>query len=147
MVINARRILAIAPFYLAYMILVNLFFDSAGLNTGNDLPVWLIVAFTAMSIAVVCVLAWYVSQKGRHKIAVKRENFYLGILITVVVAGSVNDALKALASIVFKSSSIWVMIPVYMLSYAALWVVASIVFTKILKRSEASASEDVDRDQ
>ena len=147
MVISVRRILIIAPFYLAYMILINVFFDSAGLNTGNDLPIWLIVSFTVMSIAVVCVLAWYVAQKARGKITVKRENFYIGILITVVIAGLVDDALKALASIAFKSSSIWVMIPVYLLSYAAMWVVASLVFTKILKRSEDSVLENVDRDQ
>lgn len=147
MVVSVRRILILAPFYLAYMIFINIFFDSAGLNSGNDLPIWLIVSFTVMSIAVVCVLAWYASRKARGKITVKRENFYLGILITVIIAGFVDDALKALASIVFKSSSIWVMIPVYLLSYAAMWVVASLVFTRILKRSEDSVLEKVDRDQ
>ncbi|MEB3070855.1 hypothetical protein [[Mycobacterium] vasticus] len=129
------------------MILLNLFFDSAGLNTDSDLPIWLIIAFAAMSIAVVCVLAWFISQKARGRISVKKENFYLGILITVIVSGFIGDGLQAVASMIFKSTSIWVMIPVYLLSYAALWVVGSIVFTKISKRSEVSVLENAEPDQ
>jgi hypothetical protein len=143
MVINTRRVLLIMPIYVAYMVCINVFFDSAGLDVRNNLPLWLIIAFTAMSISTVLLLIWFISSKVRGKISVRRERFYLGILIIVFIADFIDDALKGLTSLIFDTSSIWVMIPMYLISYVALWVVIVIVFNKIAKRPEVAVSANI----
>lgn len=127
------------PVYVALMVGADTFFNSAGLNTSTDLPLWLIVAFTVMALAVFLIVAWFVTQKARGKVPVKRERFYMGILIALIVSSFIDDGLKGLASLLFHTRSIWIMIPMYILSYVALLAVLAVVLNKMTAKSEGSS--------
>ncbi|PBJ66905.1 hypothetical protein BB737_05140 [Mycobacterium avium subsp. hominissuis] len=135
------------PVYVAWMIGVEAFFDSSGLNTHADLPAWLLVAFTLTALAACVIVAWFITQKARGKISVTRERAYVGLLITVVVSGFIDDALKGLASLVFHAKSIWVLIPLYILSWVVLLAVGAVTMSRMAARSgdtPASKSERSD---
>jgi hypothetical protein len=48
--INMRRALLLLPVYVVLMALVDSIFNSAGFNTKNDLPWWLVVGGSAARI-------------------------------------------------------------------------------------------------
>ncbi|QWY65443.1 hypothetical protein BJP78_27695 (plasmid) [Mycobacterium avium subsp. hominissuis] len=92
-------------------------------------------------------MAWFITQKARGKISVTRERAYVGLLITVVVSGFIDDALKGLASLVFHAKSIWVLIPLYILSWVVLLAVGAVTMSRMAARSgdtPASKSERSD---
>lgn len=130
------------PVYVALMIGADTFFNSAGLNTNIDLPLWLIIAFTGMALTVFLIVAWFVTQKARGKVPFKRERFYMGILIALIVSGFIDDGLKGLASLLFHAKSIWIMIPMYILSYVALLGVLAFILNKIAARSDGASSSN-----
>jgi predicted permease len=119
------------------MIAADVFFNSAGLNTTGELPLWLYVAFTIMALVVFVIVAWFLTQKVRDKIPVKRERAYAGFLIALIVSGLIDDGLKGLISLLFHARSIRIMIPLYILSYVVLLAVLAF----ILKKSTASSAE------
>lgn len=138
MIINMRRAALLLPVYVALMLCTDAFFNKTGLNTKNNLPLWLIVAFTAMALAVFLVVAWFITQKARGKISAKRERVYAGILLAFIVSGFIDDGLKGLAAILFDAKSIWVMIPIYILSYVALLAVLVFTLNKVAARSDGA---------
>lgn len=147
MIVNTRTVVLLLPVYVAAMILFNIIFESNSFDSKGGLPLWLIIAFTASAIFSFGVMAWYIAQKARGKISVKRERFYLGMLIAMFISDSIDDALKGLASLVFKTSSIWVMIPMYVFSYIIMWTVFIFVFTKIIKNPDAAVPENAAGDR
>jgi predicted permease len=134
MIIDMRRAVLLLPIYVALMVGVDALFNSAGLNTRNDLPLWLVIAFTIMALAVFVIVAWFLVQKVRGKVPVKRERAYAGFLIALVISGFVDDGLKGLTSLLFHSRSIWISIPVYILSYVVLLAVGVYVLRKVAVR-------------
>lgn len=136
MVINMRRAALFLPVYVVLMLSTDAFFKKAGLNAKGDLPLWLIVAFTITALSVFLIVAWFVTQKARGKIPVKRERVYMGFLVALIVSGFVDDGLRGLAWIFFHSKSIWIMIPMYILSYVALLAVLVFTLNKVAAKSD-----------
>jgi hypothetical protein len=120
MIINMRRAVLLLPVYVVLMAAADSIFNSAGLKTKNDLPLWLIIGFTVVALAVFLIVTWFLAQKSRGKVPVQRERAATGFIIALVVSGFVDDGLRGLASLVFHSRSIWISIPVYVLSYVVL---------------------------
>lgn len=141
MIVNLRVVVAFLPVYVIGMILLDIFFESSEFNTRNDLPLWLVIAFVASSVLTFGVLSWYFIQKGRGRISVKRERFYIGFLIALFISDSVDDVLRGLVSVAFNTASVWVMIPMYIFSYVIMWTVFVFVFTKVIKNPDAATPE------
>jgi hypothetical protein len=134
-IINLRRAALLLPVYVGLMIGADVFFNSAGLNTTGELPLWLYVAFTVMALAVFVIVTWYLTQKVRDKIPVQRERAYAGFLIALMISGFIDDGLKGLVSLLFHFRSIWIMVPVYILSYVVLLTVLALIVKKSAARS------------
>lgn len=115
-----RRAVLLLPVYVVLMALADSVFNSAGFSTKADLPWWLIVGFTVAAIAVFLVVAWFLVQKARGNVPVQRERAATGFLVALIVSGFIDDGLRGLTSLVFHSKSIWLSIPVYILSYVVL---------------------------
>lgn len=49
MIIDMRKAVLLLPIYVAWMVGTDLLFNSSGVNTSNDLPLWLIIGFTIMA--------------------------------------------------------------------------------------------------
>ena len=120
MIISMRRAVLLLPVYVVLMAIADSVFNSAGFNSKNDLPWWLIAGFTLAAIAVFFFVAWFLVQKGRGNIPVQRERAATGFIIALIISGFVDDGLRGLASLLFHSKSIWISIPVYILSYVVL---------------------------
>lgn len=133
--LDMRRAILLLPVYVVLMIGADSLFHHTKLNTRNDLPWWLIVAFTIMSLAVFLVVAWFLVQKARGKVPVKRERVYAGFLIALIVSGFVNDALKGLAALLFHSRTIWISIPLYILSYVVLLALLVFILNRTARES------------
>lgn len=129
--IDMRKALLLLPVYVALMVGTDLLFDSSGLNTSNELPLWLVIGFTVMAVLVVVIVAGYLMQRSRGKISPKRERVYVAFLIALLIWGFINDALEALAKLIFHSMSIWILIPFYILSYAILLTVMVVVMNRV----------------
>lgn len=67
--IDMRKAVLLLPVYVALMVGTDLLFDSSGLDTRNDLPLWLVIGFTIMAVLVVLIVAWYLVQRTRGKVA------------------------------------------------------------------------------
>lgn len=129
--IDMRKAVLLLPVYVALMVGTDLLFDSSGLNTSNDLPLWLVIGFTLMAVLVVLIVAWYLMQRSHGKVPPKRERVYIGFLIALIIWGFINDGLKALTTLIFHSMSIWILIPFYILSYAILLAVMVVVMNRV----------------
>lgn len=135
MMIDMRKAVLLLPVYVALMVGTDLLFDSSGLDTRNDLPLWLVIGFTIMAVLVVLIVAWYLVQRTRGKVAPKRERVYMAFLIALVISGFIDDGLKALTKLIFHSMSIWILIPFYILSYAILLAVIVVVMNRVTTKS------------
>lgn len=67
MIIDMRKAVLLLPIYVAWMVGTDLLFNSSGVNTSNDLPLWLIIGFTIMAVLVVLIVAWYLVQRSRGR--------------------------------------------------------------------------------
>lgn len=65
MIIDMRKAVLLLPVYVAWMVGTDLLFNSSGLNTSNDVPLWLVTGFTIMAVLVVLIVAWYLVQRSR----------------------------------------------------------------------------------
>jgi hypothetical protein len=128
------------PFYVAYMIGVDIFFNSPAFDASTGPPLWLIVAFAATSLLVFVVVVWFLVQKVRGKVSVKRERFYVAMFLAMLISGFVDDALKGLASLIFNVSSIWVMIPLYLLSGVVLLAIFAFIMNRFVTADSDSYS-------
>lgn len=133
--IDMRKAVLLLPVYVALMVGTDWLFDSSGLDTRNDLPLWLVIGFTIMAVLVVLIVAWYLVQRTRGKVAPKRERVYMAFLIALVISGFIDDGLKALTKLIFHSMSIWILIPFYILSYAILLAVIVVVMNRVTAKS------------
>jgi H+/Cl- antiporter ClcA len=118
--INMRRAVLLLPVYVVLMAATDSIFNSAGFSTRSDLPWWLIAGFTFAAVAVFLIVAWFLVQKSRGDVPVQRERAATGFLVALIVSGFVDDGLRGLASVVFHSKSIWLSIPIYVISYVIL---------------------------
>lgn len=140
MIINMRRVVLLLPVYVALMIGVDSLFNSAGLTTKNNLPWWLIIAFTVMAIAVFLIVGGFLVQKARGKVPANRERAYIGFLVALVISGFVDDGLKGLTWLLFGSRSIWLSIPLYILSYVVLLAVLVFILNRVAARPSGDTS-------
>lgn len=131
MIIDMRKAVLLLPIYVAWMVGTDLLFNSSGVNTSNDLPLWLIIGFTIMAVLVVLIVAWYLVQRSRGKVPPRRERVYMGFLTALLISGFIDDGLKALTKPIFHSMSIWILIPLYIVSYAILLAVMVVVINRV----------------
>ncbi len=137
--IDSRRAALFMPLYVALMLALDGFFSSAAMGAPGELPIWLLVAFIAMAIAVFVIVGRYLFSERRHPITASRKRGYLAILAGVVVSGITNDFLAALASLTLHTRSIWVMVPIYTLTYLVLLTVTLWVLNRGNHATEPSA--------
>jgi H+/Cl- antiporter ClcA len=128
--INMRRAVLLLPVYVALMAVADSIFNSAGFTTKNDVPWWLIIGFTIAAFAVFLIVAWFLVQKARGNVPVQRERAYTGFFLALIVSGLVDDGLKGLASLLLHSRSIWISIPIYVLSYVVLLALVVLIVNK-----------------
>lgn len=140
--INMRRAVLLLPVYVVLMALVDSIFNSAGFSVRNDLPWWLIIGFTFAALSVFLIVAWFLLQKFRGNVPVQRERAYTGLLIALIVSGFVDDGLRGLASLLFHSRTIWVSIPLYILSYVALLTVLVLILSLVAGKSSSSGTAE-----
>lgn len=133
--IDMRKAVLLLPVYVAWMVGTDLLFNSSGLNTRNDLPLWIVIGFTIMAVLVVLIVAWYLTQRTRGKISPQRERVYMGFLIALLIWGFLNDGLEAVVKLIVPSMSIWILIPFYILSYAILLAVMVVVMNRVTTKS------------
>ncbi|EID17853.1 hypothetical protein [Mycobacterium xenopi] len=120
MIINMRRAAILLPVYVVLMAAADSIFNSASFQTKNNLPWWLIIGFIVVALAVFVIVAWFLTQRARGIVPVQRERVYIGFLIALVISGFVDDGLRGLTSLVLHSRSIWISIPLYIISYVVL---------------------------
>lgn len=72
---------------------------------------------------------------------VQRGRAYAGFLGALIISGFVDDGLRGLASLMFHSRSIWISIPLYILSYVALLTVLILVVNKVAARPSSGTAE------
>jgi hypothetical protein len=119
--INMRRVVLVLPIYVVTMTALEVVFRKTGLNTKGYIPLWLIVVFTLMALACFIIVAWFLTQKVRGKIAVNRERGYLAVVVAVIVSGFVSDGLRGLATLVFHGTPIWFRFRSFRMSYCSQW--------------------------
>ena len=118
--IDMRRAVLLLPVYVALMVGVDVLFKSAGLDEKGALPSWLVIGFTVMALAVFVIVARFLVKKARGRVPVSRERTYLGFLVALMLSGFVGDGLKSVAALAFHGISIWISIPLSILSYVIL---------------------------
>ncbi len=141
MIINMRRAVLLLPVYVVLMMAADSIFNAAAFSSKNDLPWWLIVGFAAAAIAVFFFVAWFLVQKGRGDVPVQRERAATGFIIAIIISGFVDDGLRGLASLLFHSKSIWISIPVYILSYVVLLTLLVLIVNKFAAKPPAGTAE------
>jgi preprotein translocase subunit SecY len=132
--INMRRAVLLLPVYVILMAGVDSLFNTASFNTKNHLPWWLVIGFTVAALAVFLIVAWFLVQQARGKVPVQRECAATGFVVALVISGFVDDGLKALASLLFHARSIWIDIPLYILSYVVLLAVFVFVLNRVAQK-------------
>jgi uncharacterized membrane protein len=140
-IINMRRAVLLLPVYVVLMMAADSVFNSAGFNSKNDLPWWLIAGFTVAAIVVFFFVAWFLVQKGRGNVPVQRERAATGFLVALIISGFVDDGLRGLASLLFHSQSIWISIPVYILSYVVLLTLVVLMVNKFAARPSTGPAQ------
>jgi H+/Cl- antiporter ClcA len=141
MIINMRRVVLLLPVYVVLMVSLDSIFNSARFKTDNDLPWWLLIGFTLAALAVFLIVAWFLAQKARGKVPVQRERVYAGFLGALIISGFVDDGLRGLASLLFHSRSIWISIPLYILSYVVLLAVLVLIVNKVAAKPSSGTAE------
>ncbi|BCQ09612.1 hypothetical protein JMUB5695_03062 [Mycobacterium heckeshornense] len=138
--INMRRAAILLPVYVVLMAAVDTVFNSAGFRAKNDLPWWLVIGFTVVALAIFLIVAWFLAQKARHKVPVQRERVYIGFLIALIISGFVDDGLRGLTSLLFHSRSIWISIPVYIISYVVLLTLLVVIVDKFAAKPSSGTA-------
>jgi H+/Cl- antiporter ClcA len=141
MIINMRRAVLLLPVYVVLMAGLDSIFNSARFKTNNDLPWWLVIGFTLAALAVFLIVAWFLTQKARGKIPVQRERAFAGFFGALIISGFVDDGLRGLASLLFHSRSIWISIPLYILSYVVLLAALVLIVNKVAAKPSGGAAE------
>lgn len=115
--IDYRKAAAYLPFYVVAMVIVDRVSSSAVMGRPDELPIWLLVVFTAMAITVFALVSRYLSARKRGAVSGSTERAILAILAGVVVSGTANDVLAGVVSLLLPDRSVWVMVPIYILTY------------------------------
>jgi hypothetical protein len=147
MIINMRRAVLLLPVYVVLMAAADSIFNSADFNSTNDLPWWLIAGFTVAAITVFLVVAWFLTLKARGNVPVQRERAATGFLIALIISGFVDDGLRGLASLMFHSKSIWVSIPIYVISYVVLLTLVVLMVNRFAAKPSAGNAESASGQQ
>ena len=125
---SVRNLLVLIPIYLAFRVGLDAVFDSALLDTHGPIPLWLGIAFACTAVVVALIVVWLVGNKVVGRVSPNRERALWGIVVAVVLAEMVEGGLNALASHAFHIHSIWLAIPIYLISlFTALWVYGAIL--------------------
>jgi protein-S-isoprenylcysteine O-methyltransferase Ste14 len=141
MIINMRRAVLLLPVYVVVMAGLDSIFNSAHFKTNNDLPWWLVIGFSLAALAVFLIVAWFLAEKARGKVSVQRERAYGGFFGALIISGFVDDGLRGLASLLFHSRSIWISIPLYILSYVVLLAVLVLIVNKVAAKPSSGAAD------
>jgi hypothetical protein len=141
MIINMRRAVLLLPVYVVLMAASDSIFNSAGFNTKNDLPWWLVVGFTVAAIAVFLLVARFLVQRAHGNVPVQRERAATGFLIALIISGFVDDGLRGLASLLFHSKSIWISIPLYVISYVVLLTLVVLIVNKFAAKATGDTAK------
>jgi quinol-cytochrome oxidoreductase complex cytochrome b subunit len=144
--INMRRAVLLLPVYVVLMALVDSIFNSADFDTKNDLSWWLVVGFTVAALSVFLIVAWLLVQKARGNVPVQRERVYTSLFIALIISGFVDDGLRGLASLLFHSRTIWVSIPLSILSYVALLTVFVLILNLVAGKPSRSGTAELASD-
>lgn len=139
--INTKRALLFLPLYLAWVIAVDLLFDSASTASSTSVPMWMVVGFIVSAFAVAGVILWYLIKRASGQISIQREHTYTALLVAIVVSGFVSDALKGLATLLLGGHPWWVLIPAYTIGYAVCWVVLDYTATALRRRAQSAAGK------
>lgn len=124
--INTKRVLLLLPLFLAWEIAIDALFDSGAATRSSSVPVWMVVGFVVSALAAAGITLWYLIRRQGGKVPQQQQHTYLALLVAIVVAGFVSDALKGAASLLLGAHPWWVLIPIYTLGYAVCW--AMLVF-------------------
>lgn len=137
-VINTKRALLLLAPYLAWVIAVDLLFDSASPPDSNtSVPLWMVVGFVVSALAVAGVVLWYLIRRASGKVPEQRHHTYMAILVAVILSGFVDDALKGTTWLLLGGHPWWVLVPIYTVGYAVGW--ALLVYTaNVLGRRDRS---------
>lgn len=128
--IDFRRAAIYLPVYVAVMMILDVFFNSPAMGRPGELPLWLLFAFIAMAIAVFVIVGRYLFQRNRKAIPASTERAMLAILAGAVVSGMANNVLAGVVTLLLHTRSLWVMIPIYILTYLVFFAVAQWVLSR-----------------
>lgn len=70
-------------------------------------------------------------QKARGNVPVQRDRAYTGFFLALFVSGLVDDGLKGVAALLFHSRSVWISIPIYILSYVVLLALVVLIVNNV----------------
>jgi hypothetical protein len=141
MIINMRRAALLLPVYVALMTVVDLIRNSASFTVKNNLPWWLIIGFTIVALAVFVIVAWFLTQKAQGRVPVQRERVYIGFFVALVISGFVDDVLKGVASLLFHTRSIWISIPLYIISYVVLLTLLVVIVDRFAAKPSSGTAK------
>ena len=139
--INTNRALLFLPLYLAWVIAVDVLFDSASPASSTSVPTWMVVGFIISALAVAGVVLWYLIKRASGQISIQREHTYTALLVAIVISGFVSDALKGLATMLLGGHPWWVLIPIYTIGYAVCWVVLGYAANVLSRRAQSAAGK------
>jgi hypothetical protein len=137
-----RRAVISLPVYVVAMTGVDAVLHSAGFDTEPDMPWWLIVTFIVTALVVFCTAAWYLARQASGKIPVQRERGYAGFFVALIVAGVVDDGLKDAATLPLYHRSIWIDVPLSIISWSVLLAVLAFVTNKFARSQSAGHRAD-----
>jgi hypothetical protein len=119
--------------------------DTAEVNTGNDLPWWLVAGFLIAALAVFVVVARFLVKRARGDVSAHRERAAAAFVVALIISGFADDGLKALAASVFHSRSVWLSIPVYVLSYVVLLTLVVLIVNRFGAGPTGATAKSTDR--
>ena len=106
-VIDFRRAALFLPVYVVLMLILDALFNSPAMGLTGALPIWLLVAFIAMAVAVFLIVGRYLFERNRKAVPANTERAMFAVLAGVVVSGIANDVLAGAASLVLHTRSIY----------------------------------------
>lgn len=135
--INKRRAFLLLPLYLVWVLVIEGLFKSGGSTDAKAVPGWMVAGFIMSAIAVACVALWYLIARRGGKVPEQRHHAYLALLISVVISGLVDDALKGVAALIVPGPPWWVLVLVYAAGYAVFCAVLVYVANIFVRRTSS----------
>lgn len=66
---------------------------------------WMFVGFAVSVLAVAGVVFWYLIRRASGKVPEQRHHTYMALLVGIVVSGSMDDAMNAVAAVLLGGTS------------------------------------------